>query len=304
MNRKSRKNQGVSSVIGTILLMMLFLIVASVLFTALFGYNNSLQRANSLEDMRSQERVAISNLKFDNNMLVGIFVNNSGSITVQLRALYIDNQFICDLSDPSLNINGGYINAQESDLISVTPVPYGPDSDIAVTTSRGTRAIQLQSNYRFESISTDNPPETYYGPLRLNFTLFYYRDVDSNGAPLGPWQEGSKVSPTTIYCEWKITVTNVDTRDITLDKYSCFTLVSNEGGSQFPWYTNYPGQVIRSKQTATISYLWSAPLPVSTAEGFQGFNSHTAKTFLTFFGRFSDGTVYGQTIPFEAILRV
>jgi archaellum component FlaF (FlaF/FlaG flagellin family) len=304
MKRRSRKNQGVSTVIGTILFMMLFLVIASILFTALFGYNNKLQQANSLEDMRSQERIAISNVKLDNDKIVGVYVNNSGAITVQLRAFYLDNQFVCDLSDPSLNTNGGYINAQESQLVNVTPITYGPNNNIAITTSRGTRAIELQSNYIFGSISTANPPETYYGPLRLNFTLFYYRDVDSSGSPLGPWHEGSKVSASTVYCEWKITVTNVDTRDITLDKYSCFTLISNDGGSQFPWYTNYPGQLIRSKQTVTISYLWSGPLPATTAEGFQGFNSQTAKTFLTFFGKFSDGSVYGQTIPFEAILRV
>jgi hypothetical protein len=242
-------------------------------------------------------------LTLSNDYIVGITVENLGSITSQIRGFYVDNQFICDPSNPSLNPDGAHISAQTSKTVSLAPVQFNPTSVISLTTSRGIKAIELESNFINHTSSGYAPVITNYGPLRLNFTLFYYRETTQEGSPMGFWQNGSSVSAAVDYCEWNITVTNIDTRDITLNQYSSLTLVNNEGGSQFPWYINNPSQLIRSNQTVNIVYIWETQLPCSKAQGFSGFSGETSKVFLTFYGKFSDGITYAQTIPFEAILR-
>lgn len=311
MRRISAKNQAVSTVIGTILFLILIVSMASVLFLTIYRYNDSVKQALLTEDTRSQEKIAMTSLKFDNETtkdmtninITGITIQNLGSITSQIRALYIDNNFTCDPSNPALNSDGAYVNAHESKLVNLPPTRFNASSFITVATSRGIKAIELESNFLNTSSTGYTPVLTNYGPLRLNFSLFYYRATDKNGMPTGPWQPGSNISSAVNYCAWNITVTNIDTRDITLSQYCSLTLVTNEGGSQFPWYTDNPNQLIPSNQTVQIVYIWAGPLPTTSAGGFTGFSGETSKVFLTFFGKFSDGATYGQTIPFEGILR-
>ena len=155
-----------------------------------------------------------------------------------------------------------------------------------------------------EPFLRSNPMKTYYGPLRLNFSLFFYQNTSSTGIPQSSWQPASNMTSSNIYVAWNITVTNIDTRDITLSQYSTFTLVTNDGGSQYPWYIKRPGMLIPSNATMSIIYSWDTPYPTTTSGSFTGFHSYfiPSKVFLTFFGKFSDGIVYAQTIPFEGIV--
>ncbi len=311
LRKKATWNHAVSTVFGTILFMVLIVSVASTLFFALYRYNDNVNQAMSIENERSQEKIVMTALTFVNETvngvtitnITGITIANLGSITSQIRALYVNGGYICDPSNPSLNPNGAYINAQSSKTLNLQPIQFDPTSYLTVATSRGIKAIELESNFLNRSSSGFTPMLTNYGPLRLNFTLFYYQQTDPNGNPVGTWEQGSNISATVDYCAWNITVTNIDTRDITLNQYSSLTLVTNEGGSQFPWYIDNPNQLIKSNQTVRIVYIWQTPLPCLKAEGFQGFSGETSKVFLTFFGKFSDGATYGQTIPFEGILR-
>ncbi len=234
---------------------------------------------------------------------VGVTVENLGSITSQIRAFYLDNEFVCDPSDPSLNLDGAFISPQTNKTLTLPLTQFNASSCISLATSRGTKTIELERNFQNLTSSGYTPVITNYGPLRLNFSLFYYRETTQGGNPIASWQNGSSLSSTVSYCEWNITVTNIDRRDITLNQYSSLTLVTNLGGGQFPWYIDNPSQLIRSNQTLNIVYIWETPLPCNKAEGFQGFSGVTSKVFLTFFGTFSDGSTYAQTIPFEAILR-
>jgi len=311
MKKTSAMNHAVSTVFGTILFMVLIISVASALFFALYKYNDSVKQAMAIEDERSQEKIVMTALTLVNETvngvtvtnITGITIANLGSITSQIRALYVNDGYICDPSNPSLNPDGAYLNAQSLKTVNLQPFQFDPASYLTVATSRGIKAIELESNFLNQSSSGFTPMLTNYGPLRLNFTLFYYQQTDQDGNPVGTWKPGSNISATVNYCAWNITVTNIDTRDITLNQYSSLTLVTNEGGGQFPWYTDNPNQLIRSNQTVRIVYLWETPLPCIKAGGFTGFSGETSKVFLTFFGKFSDGATYGQTIPFEGILR-
>ena len=298
-------NRGLSTVFGTVLALTLIVAMASALFVALYRYNGDIKQAISTEDERSQEKILIANITLsDEDYITSVTVKNLGSVTSQIRAYYVDSEHICDPSNPALNQNGAYIESQRSEVLNVKPVLFNPTSRITIATSRGIKAIELESNFINGTSSTYTPSNTNYGPLRLNFTLFYYRGTDSSGIPIGPWQPGANISSTVDYCEWNITVTNIDPRNITLDRYSTLTLVKNVGGGQYPWYITYPGKFIQSGNTTSIVYTWARPPPYTSAQGFSGFSSDTAKVFLSFYGKFSDGTTYGQTIPFESVLRL
>ena len=78
--------------------------------------------------------------------ITGVNINNSGSITTQIRAFYVNNVFICDPSNPILNPNGAYIKAQDSQLIKINPVLFNSASYITMATSRGMKAIELESH--------------------------------------------------------------------------------------------------------------------------------------------------------------
>lgn len=302
---RSAENRGVSTVFGSVFFLLLIVMLASALFIALNNYNDSVKQAIANEDARSQEKIVMTDLVFSGgtDYIVGVTVTNLGSITSQIRAFYVDNEYICDPSDPSLNSDGAIVSPQANKTLNLPITKFNPTSCISLATSRAVKTIELESNFLNRTSSGYAPVITNYGPLRLNFSLFYYRETTQGGSPIGNWQNGSSVSPTVDYCEWNITVTNIDTRDITLNQYSSLTLVTNEGGGQFPWYIDNPSQLIASNQTLNIIYIWETPLPCSKAGGFSGFSGQTSKVFLTFYGKFSDGDTYAQTIPFEAILR-
>lgn len=303
MSRDNKRNRGLSTVFGTALALILIITFASTLFVAINNYNGDVEQAMAIDDARSREKIVMTDLTLTDDYISAVKIKNLGSITSQIKACYIDHEFICDPSDLNLNQNGAYIEAQSSELLNLTQIPFNPTSYIAIATSRGTIAIELESHFMNSSSSTLAPVNTNYGPLRLNFSLFYYRPTDSVGNPTGPWLSGANVSPETTYCAWNITVTNIDNRNITLNEYSSLTLVANNAGAQTPWYISTPRVFVQTNHTVSIVYLWDKQLPSTAVAKLPGSGTDTFKVFLSFFGKFSDGTTYGQTIPFEAVLR-
>lgn len=247
--------------------------------------------------MRAQERVVFLNVTVSNNNVTGVTVSNFGSETIQIRGFYVNTLFACDPSDTALNSDGAFINPKENKTIVVKEFPFNRSDYLSVATSRGIKSMVLVANL-WPISSSSEPVETNYGPLRLNFTLFFVQTVNKNGNAPGAWVSGAIVPPSYTYCSWNITVTNIDTRDITINRYSSLDLVSNAGGAQNPWYLRSPTQTIGANQTVNIIYTWDGP---QSGNAQQMANLVTAKVFLTFYGQFSDGLTFGQTIPFEAI---
>jgi len=322
-NRTMKKlgNKGISTAIGSVLIVTLVLAVASTLFFAIYNYNSSVQEAIKVEEERMQERIILCALATDNSSgteyVSAIFVNNTGTITSRIRAIYIDNEFLCDPSDPSINPDDTYIDARESLWIVLPPgVEYNPAVKLTVATERGMKSSEYEGTLK---LGGGPPPyesgRFYLGPLMLDFNKFYYTTCDSEGSfdPFS-WKPGWRIEVGTGSIVWNITVKNIDDRDITINQFCCFTLVPNdEPSNRRAWYLEPPEdaftQLIRSNETVHLIYIWKTPKMKGNLSPRDIYTTICRnKVFLTFFGIFHehDGTTkpYGQTIPFEAVLCV
>jgi hypothetical protein len=311
-----KRNKGISSVFGTILILIIVVTVASLLFVSLYSYEEKADESIVIEEQRAQEKIILLSISTENTTgteyLEAILINNTGTIASRIRAIYLDNAFICDPTDPALNPADTYINPKDSLWIQFPPnLMYDPLSKIEVSTERGVKAIEYV--WKLKSGSQAEPPSepmrNSFGPLLLNFEKFYYAEID------GPydsyqWKPGWSVEKGTTLV-WNITVTNIDNRDLIINKYSGLTLVSNDGGVQLPWFIEPPNYMdtllIQANTTTSLIYIWDRPRNTQGASTVSVYNQNRrCKVFLTFFGIFqeSDGSTkpYGQTIPFEAVL--
>lgn len=300
--------RGVSAVFGVILTLIAVLLPASIYYLTMYQYSDSLKNAIALEEERLQEKIFINGLSIRNDsgieIVYAIRVNNTGSITSRIRSIYINNEF---LFDPF-----AAINPQNYTIIyfptGIREVRYVPTDIILVATERGVKSQETMGNLYEDKDSESKPIKYYFGPLVLNFTRFYCANSTAKGVIILPWKAGWSINTkSTSYMVWNITVTNIDDRNITLNKYSCFTLFRNDvGGGQLAWYIDIPGGsgfTIPKNSTRSIIYIWDK-WNSNTAQKMN-FPSCQARVFLTFFGVFheKDGTTkpYGQTIPFEAV---
>lgn len=314
MNQGSkRNNQGIAPVIGIVFVLILVVTLASTLFLSLYSYKEKAQESINLEEERVQEKIVLQSLSTENvtgtEYLKNLSIKNAGTITSRIRAIYIDNDFICDPTDPSLNPDDTYINPKETRTLQLpNNQEYEPLLKIEVATERGTKAVEYEWILRGDN-QTTSPAEVqkvYFGPLLLDFDKFYYTEYDNLNDP-DSWRPGWSVE-NSIEVVWNITVTNIDDRNITINKYSSFTLVKNAEGGQRPWFIEPPNELdtmfIPANTTVSILYVWDGPQSGSSQSVFN--QNQECRVFMSFFGFFheKDGstTPYGQTIPFEAVL--
>ncbi len=281
-----------------------------------------------IEHERSQEKIIMSELILDEGMtkITHVNISNTGTITVKIRAIYVDNLTMTTLiCDPSTYWET-FIEPAESLQI---PIPDGSgsgiifepiNSKIMAATERGVKTGVHEGLFVFGPIEEYEPDMLYIGPLMLQFNAFWYNETSSDGVldPNGTWRPGWRMSHHFGYCAWNVSVMNVDlkNRSITINRYSSFNVVPADSPSnELSWYlepidqTNYT-QFIAWNQTVDIVFIWSNP---KNFPG-EGGNSATKMTlpecrtmvFLTFYGWFheDDGTTtpYAQTIPFEAAI--
>jgi hypothetical protein len=305
-------NKGVASIIGIVFILLLVLTLASVLLLSLYSYDEKAQESIETEEERVQEKIVITSLSTENisgiEQLESLTINNTGTITTRIRAVYIDNEFICDPTDPSLNPQDTYINPKNSlDVKLPNNIVYEPFSKIEVATERGIKSIEYQWILRGGNQTDSNAEiqKVYFGPLLLDFDKFYYTEYDNYNDPA--WKPGWSVE-NSIEVVWNITVTNIDDRDITINKFSSFTLVPNAEGAQRPWFLEPPNDseslLIPSNTSVNLIYVWDGPQSGSSQSVFN--QNQECRILMSFFGYFhqKDGTTkpYGQTIPFEAVL--
>jgi PKD repeat protein len=315
-------NRAISTIFGSILLVILVLTLASILFLSLYKYNYSVQEAIGVEEERMQEKIVLCRLATQNlsgtEYVYAIFVNNTGSITSRIRAVYIDDEFLCDPSNNTINPDDTYINPKESLWIFLLPKPeYEPAAKMTIATERGIKSVEYE--WRLKHGGGSLPPYElkgfYFGPLWLDFNEFYYTEVDPKNGSYDPssWKPGWEIEIGTGTIAWNITVKNVDDRNITINQFSCFTLFPNKSPSnRRAWYLEPPQesltQFIAVNETVNLIYIWDTPKMVHTSPQSIYTTRCRNKVFLTFFGIFHehDGTTkpYGQTIPFEAVLCV
>jgi hypothetical protein len=305
--------QGLSPIFSAIYLIFIALLLFPLLFFAISVSSAGLTEQMHMEQERMQERVALIgpgavNIT-DNTYYDYLRVNNTGSITVRLRALYIGRVFLCD---PSLFPGDAYIAPQESlwiplyDNNIVIEVDDASQEIWRITTERGTTAYELGSHLQHGNGEFPyDPNKFYYGPLMILFDQFFWRNDDL-------WMDGWMIPKGTRDVMWRITIANIDERTILLTEASALTLISNDNSPKdpVPWYID-PELSSFTLKPGVLNYMyyaWSKPASEGGAS-LQDINmpeSSTCITFLTFYGFFvePDGTLtpFGETIPFEAVL--
>lgn len=314
LNKKGIK--GVSTVFGSLLFMLIFITLSSTIFITIYNYHQKNKEAILIEQERVQERIVLRRLNTysinEQEYIRSIELANNGSITCRIRAVYINNEFLYDPSTLPENPTT-YVNAKDSIVIFFpNDVPYDETARVTIATERGMKATEKEGVLKNGGQKPPSTTKWTFGPLMLNFTEFYYSNYSDWVAGSPKWDWGWHIKDAKKEVVWKITVTNIADKDITLSKYSCFTLLpnSNTGGFNLrvPWYIYLPNgknQTIPANRTADIIYVWSTsslPQKPQTAQQATGSN----KVFLTFYGNFTvNGKAvdpYGQTIPFEAVI--
>lgn len=319
MKRSLRQRRAISTVYGSLVFLFISFTILSLIILAFYDYNLAANEKRDIDFERSQEKIVVTNLTLteDGSEISDVFVKNVGTIEVKIRAIYHVNSastnFICDPST--------YIDIDQSLEIPLpTGIAFEPNaSKIVAATERGVTTMEYVALAFFgPAIDIDyDPSKLYIGPLMLQFDAFWYKTASQDGTldPNVPWNPGWSIPKGFGYCAWNITVMNVDTRNLTIDRFSSFVAVPNDSpSSQTCWYLEptIAGDYttfLPVNETRHIIYLWS------TAKGPSGNSAQkltypetTCMVFLTFYGVFheQDGktTPYAQTIPFEAAITV
>ena len=302
--------------------MLLLMFTAMIgLIVAFFNYNLSAKEQMNIDHERAQEKIELTGLGVNDVFeITSVVINNTGTIDVRIRALYeiIDGETKL-LFDPST-----YWETQITPTSSLViympgglpPIQFDPQAKIVAATERGTKTLDSVP-YLFygpiEQPSEYDPTKLYIGPLMLKFDDFFHHKTDGNGIldSGDTWRPGWVVDEKG-YLAWKITIMNIDNRNITINRFASFNLVPTESPSNtLSWYLEPTDEIMATQfleinQTVSIIYKWTNPLSGTATK--LTFPECTCMVFLTFFGVFeeADGTEtpYAQTIPFEASVTV
>lgn len=303
LDRLRRKGRGIATVSAVFMLLLMFAALNG-LIVAYFSYNVSVQEQMKIEEDRSHEKIVISGLNLDNSLkIANITVRNLGAIEVRIRALYREEVGATTfLTDPSTYMDT-HVAVGKSTTINTISLDLTPEPNaiLIAATERGTKSIGVNEiALTFGDLPTNlNTSQLTIGPLLLTFTsLQWTANFDKDGNPIWPPSaNGWTIPANTGYCAWRLNVTDVDPdkRSLSITQYSGFT-ISKAGGTQATtWYLNIPQQTLNWNVTTSITFLGSKS--GGTLNQQKGVNN----VFLTFFGKYSNGYTFAQTIPFEAI---
>jgi hypothetical protein len=222
-----KNKSAISTLFIAIYIVIITVILLSALFIGLTLSNSGLLSYQREQQDRNQEKVILSSLSIDKNtnLINTLSVNNTGGITVRIRALYLDKTFVCDPS--TLSSADSYIAPQSSIAIPLLSKNiYANSSTLmanwTVTTERGTSTSEIGANLWIGSQEQLNDPEkVYYGPICLYFSQFQW---SSNGG--ASWHAGWTIPENPGNVIWRINITNIDNRPIILDGNSSFSISS------------------------------------------------------------------------------
>ncbi len=307
-----RCRKGLETVTAMFMLLLMFAVITAVI-AAWTSYNQSVQDQMQIEQDRSKEQIKLVNQTTENDIIKDIEIKNTGTIEVQIRALYQtlngETTLICDPSvDPRLNTDT-YIAPTQTLSLNLLPFAIGYDAKIIAATERGIKTINsIIPVFSKTPPQPPNPHKYTYGLLELYWEEFKYKQFDNNFNPSGQWDPGWIVNSTSRYVAWKATITNIGNKTIILNEFSSFTTVPSSSSDLRSWYLYSQPE----NQPQSITLLVDVPTEVIfvwKASGTQGYldiypTSTVAVAFLTFYGAFVDGGPYAQTVPFEAAIRI
>jgi hypothetical protein len=313
---------GISTIAAMFMLLLMFTAFTGIL-VAFLNYNLSAKEQMDIELERSKEKIVLTRIELDNESNISnVVINNTGSIEVRIRALYeIANGETKLLFDPS-NYNETHIGPTESLIIDIPDdipeIQFDNQTKIVAATERGTKTLDSLPELVYgpvEPPSDYDPTKLYVGPLMLKFDDFFYHTTLGDGTLDGSgWKPGWIVDEKLpVKLAWKITVMNIDNRNLTITRFSSFNIVSTNSPNVRSWYVNSTDHINREQflqinQTESITYIWDGPFSDVPQTVSSTYKASTCMVFLTFFGFFHETdetkTPYAQTIPFEASITV
>jgi len=283
----------------------MFTVITGIII-AYVNYNLSAQEQMSVEHERSQERITLlKQIDEYTNTISNVSIKNVGSIDVILRAIYIDDDGVFSTFDPSVGMDTTLVPSGSI----VIPIDIHPfkDAKIVAATQRGTRSTDIPPPIEYQEPPPPDTNEFYMGPLLLKFDEFWYQNFTGTFNPEGDWDEGWVVSSDPgDYCAWKIGLTNIGDKNITINGYSCFSTFpsgSSDYRSWFLWNETSPSTVqLPINETVTMFFVRASPESSGLVKIYS--NNQICMVFLTFYGVYENGRPYAQTIPFEAAITI
>lgn len=308
--------KGVSSLFIAIYVFLLAIILISTLFVSLTISKSSLTTYIGTEQERMQESILIGGpggMQLDGSNVESLLVNNTGSIVVRIKSLYIGQSFRCD---PSTFEGDSYIKPGEYLWIQLSgntdDINYEENKNFywTVTTERGIRSSE-RGDFILNG-PTDPVQDTSHiriGPFEIAFEDFHW----SVKNPID-WEPGWSIPKGTKNVIFQVNIKNIDDEPLILTENSCFNLVGNDNipHNRLFWYIRPPVSgylIIQPGQSIPIIFDRSS-LGSSTTPNFDKFQvGSTCINYMILIGYYA--TVTGnpdyskpiaQTIPFEAVL--
>jgi hypothetical protein len=295
--------KGLETVTAIFMLLIMFTVVIGMII-GYVNYNLSAQEQLNVEDEHSSERITLSK-GIDGNEVKNVTVKNIGTNDVVIRGIYVDDDGVFSTFDPSLDMNT--ILVPTASITIPLTVSVFKEARIVATTQRGTRSIDVPPPIDHEEPPPPDTNEFYMGSLLLQFDNFFYKTFTGSFIEEEGWDDGWVVqSNPSRYCAWKIGITNIGDKDITLNSYSCFSTFpsgSTDYRSWFLWTSDGNNLVdLHINQTVSLFFVRSSPGSSGYVKLYS--NEQICMVFLTFYGTYQDDWPYAQTIPFEAAITV
>ena len=307
-----RCRKGLETVTAMFMLLLMFAVITGVI-AAWTNYNQSVRDQMQIEQDRSKEQIMLINQTTENDIIKDIEIKNTGTIEVQIRALYqilnAETTLICDPSVDSRIGADTHIAPSETLTMNLLPLAIVSEARVIAATERGVRTINSIIPVSSETPPIPPNPHKYtYGLLELYWEEFEYKAFNNNFNPSGQWDPGWIVPSGSGYVAWKATITNIGVKDITLNDLSSFTTVSSSSSDLRSWYLysdppNKPQSLLLRVDVPTeVIFVWKA----AGTNGYKSIyeQSTVAMVFLTFYGAFEGGAPYAQTVPFEAAVTI
>jgi len=332
------RSKGVSTVIGTVfLILIIFMITTNVLLWSFLKnaeYNRAVMERNEEEAQRSTEKIAVSDVSYNaeaGSVWVEGIVTNEGPVPVQIKTLWVlhkttQKHGYNDMVDINLKA-GDTLNFTESQALTVAIDGLDINSSDAFAswfvTARG-NLIPLEEEHKWIQYNITNInntsggyPKVVLGALMLdleNFRYFTYASYDQ----FGNYPNGLRGynAPAATDLAFGCFLTNVDpaNRTIVLDSHSVmwFTLPVSDVPHNRWWYIvnvaddgtispSYSNVVLEHGETELIVFASAADtgdLSFSRQNTPKG--GVSVSVFLLIHGTIG-GQPYGQNIPFVSV---
>jgi len=325
------RSKGVSTVIGTVFLMLIVFMVATnvVLWTFSRGaeYTQVVQDENQKNVDRLSENVVASGANYSvsgNEVTLEVTVTNTGSVAVQVVNLWV---FDADPSNQeytnkslNLNLNPGEVSELRGPNALTVTIPGADPSHIFVSwfvTARGNTVATEET--QAEGVIVAEVAQGI-GYLGMDFDEFRYFKFESDDT-LKDWPDGSGsyLVPSSEPVAFRIKLTNYDPsgakRALTLNSHSLVWLYFPKVGKQVYWHvvnvdangriqSTYSDVSIAYKETA---YVYFASGSDGTFNGIpdkqKPVSSGPGAINLLLLGEIGSSS-YGQNIPFVSVFCV